>query len=362
MDSELAALVTITLEPLLLCLLANFPLIASGCTRSNTVLMVLSSATKPALLPKFVVFWLSPPVSTGLSINLTLIMPFSMMIYMRKSVCLLLLVFGDRGRISCVAPTNLFIDSNRLLDSGNDIDAINSLKSFLHTHFRIKDLGDLKYFLGIGVSRSKKGIYVSQRKYALEILKDYGFLCARPINFPMEEAKLSDKVPETSYARGIRQPASLPPVSDAGSSELKLRLDGVQRKWGRPTYSSPALSISNSSSSSSQKSVNGVTQVDSASTSNSKACDTYESRRPQVEISQEKQKLASSLFGGSSETERRPSSASHKVSKLNIHASEKPQVPKAAAVHTEVNHEPAPDLLNLGDSTSSIAPTVDPFK
>lgn len=156
-------------------------------------------------------------------------------------------------------------------------------------------------------------------------------------------------VPEPSYAREIRQPASSPPVSDAGSSEPKLRLDGVEIKWGRPTYSSPA---SNSSSSSSQKSANGVAQIDSVSTSNSKARDTYESRRPQVEISPEKQKLASSLFGGSSKTERRPSSANHKVSKANIHASEKPQVPKAAAVHTEVNHEPAPDLLDLGGSAS----------
>ncbi|ONI21456.1 hypothetical protein PRUPE_2G066800 [Prunus persica] len=40
-------------------------------------------------------------------------------------------------------------------------------------------------------------------------------------------------VPEPSYAREIRQLASLPPVSDAGSLELKLRrLDGFQkRKW-----------------------------------------------------------------------------------------------------------------------------------
>ncbi|CAL2274238.1 unnamed protein product [Prunus armeniaca] len=89
--------------------------------------------------------------------------------------------------------TTLLIYVDDILITGNDIDAINSLKSFLHTRFRIKDLGDLKYFLGIEVSRSKKGIYVSQRKYALEILKDYGFLGARPVDFPMEEAKLSDK-------------------------------------------------------------------------------------------------------------------------------------------------------------------------
>ncbi|VVA27052.1 PREDICTED: Retrovirus-related Pol poly from transposon [Prunus dulcis] len=58
----------------------------------------------------------------------------------------------------------LLIYVDDILITGNDIDAINILKSFLHTCFHIKNLGDLKYFLGIEVSRSKKGIYVSQRK------------------------------------------------------------------------------------------------------------------------------------------------------------------------------------------------------
>jgi AP-4 complex subunit epsilon-1 len=174
-------------------------------------------------------------------------------------------------------------------------------------------------------------------------------------------------VSEPSYSRETHQVATVPSVSDSGSLELKLRLDGVQRKWGKPTYSSPSSSTSNSTS---QNTVNGTTtQVDGAGNVNSKARTTYDSRRPQVEISPEKQKLAASLFGGSSQTEKRPASASHKAAKASSHASEKSQAPKAVVVSNEVtvektNHQPPPDLLDLGEPTvtTSSAPLVDPFK
>ena len=35
-----------------------------------------------------------------------------------------------------------------------------SVKKFLHDTFKVKDLGDLKYFLGLEVSRSRKGIHI----------------------------------------------------------------------------------------------------------------------------------------------------------------------------------------------------------
>jgi hypothetical protein len=74
-----------------------------------------------------------------------------------------------------------------------NVNAISTLKQFLHSCFWIKDLGNLKYFLGIEVSRSKKGISISQRKYTLEILKDSGLSGSKPVNFPMEQnVKLSD--------------------------------------------------------------------------------------------------------------------------------------------------------------------------
>ena len=72
--------------------------------------------------------------------------------------------------------------------------SIAAIKKFLHSQFHLKDLGDLKYFLGIEVSSSKNGIFISQRKYALEIIKDAGLLSAAPIDTPMERGlKFSGK-------------------------------------------------------------------------------------------------------------------------------------------------------------------------
>ena len=61
--------------------------------------------------------------------------------------------------------TALLIYVDDIFITGDDINAIVALKQFLYGHFRIKDLGDLKYFLGIEVFRSKKGISISRRKY-----------------------------------------------------------------------------------------------------------------------------------------------------------------------------------------------------
>ena len=46
--------------------------------------------------------------------------------------------------------------------TGNDMVGISSLKSFLHGQFHTKDLRILKYFLGVEVMRSKRGIFLSQ--------------------------------------------------------------------------------------------------------------------------------------------------------------------------------------------------------
>ncbi|RVW88368.1 Retrovirus-related Pol polyprotein from transposon TNT 1-94 [Vitis vinifera] len=48
--------------------------------------------------------------------------------------------------------------------TGSDQDGIQKLKQHLFTHFQTKDLGKLKYFLGIEIAQSSSGVVLSQRK------------------------------------------------------------------------------------------------------------------------------------------------------------------------------------------------------
>jgi Reverse transcriptase (RNA-dependent DNA polymerase) len=57
-----------------------------------------------------------------------------------------------------------------------DDEEILQLKGRLEKEFEVKDLGWLKYFLGIEIIRSMKGIILSQRKYAQDLLSETGML------------------------------------------------------------------------------------------------------------------------------------------------------------------------------------------
>ncbi|KAJ0580529.1 putative RNA-directed DNA polymerase [Helianthus annuus] len=70
---------------------------------------------------------------------------------------------------------------------GNNQRQINITKSVLDKEFSIKDLGPLKYFLGIEVTRTGEGLVLTQRKYVLDILAECGLLGCRPSLFPMEQ-------------------------------------------------------------------------------------------------------------------------------------------------------------------------------
>jgi hypothetical protein len=72
----------------------------------------------------------------------------------------------------------VYVDN--LIIVGNDSDAISHLKVTLQQWFLIKDLGNLKYFLGIEMAISHKGLFLNQHRYVFDLLKDAKMIDAKP--------------------------------------------------------------------------------------------------------------------------------------------------------------------------------------
>lgn len=73
-----------------------------------------------------------------------------------------------------------------MLITGNDHTLIQEAKAALQEKCKIKDLGEMKYFLGIETARSKEGILMNQRKFALELISELGLSGSKPVSTPME--------------------------------------------------------------------------------------------------------------------------------------------------------------------------------
>nr|XP_016462446.1 PREDICTED: uncharacterized protein LOC107785615 [Nicotiana tabacum] len=96
----------------------------------------------------------------------------------------------------------------------------------LQGRFKIKDLEELKFFLGIEFARSNKGILISQRKYALELISKAGLSGAKPASTPME---LNQKLTIVEYDLSFRK-------ENATTDEV-LRDPGIyQRLVGKLLY------------------------------------------------------------------------------------------------------------------------------
>lgn len=89
--------------------------------------------------------------------------------------------------------------------------AVDELKDMLDQQFKLKDLGDLKFFLGLEVARTADGINLCQRKYTLEVLGDAGMLGCKPARIHVDQnLKLSkyegkELQDPSSYRRLIRR-------------------------------------------------------------------------------------------------------------------------------------------------------------
>ncbi|XP_068498274.1 uncharacterized mitochondrial protein AtMg00810-like [Phaseolus vulgaris] len=90
-----------------------------------------------------------------------------------------------QARRQCFTILLVYVDD--IILAGKSISDIEQVTRHLDKVFKVKDLGDLKFFLGLEIARSNKGIHVSQRKYALNIIYEVGLLAAKPCATPMKK-------------------------------------------------------------------------------------------------------------------------------------------------------------------------------
>ena len=94
------------------------------------------------------------------------------------------LVFYHHNSLGQCIYIVVYVDD--IVITSSDQDGIQKLKQHLFTHFQTKDLGKLKYFMGIEMAQSSSGVVLSQRKYALDILEEAGMLDCKPVDTPMD--------------------------------------------------------------------------------------------------------------------------------------------------------------------------------
>ncbi|KAG7584280.1 Reverse transcriptase RNA-dependent DNA polymerase [Arabidopsis suecica] len=92
----------------------------------------------------------------------------SLFVYQRQQSVMLLLLYVDD-----------------MVLTGNDSGLVSKLLSKLNEKFMMKDMGPLKYFLGIQAQFTPKGLFLNQEKYAMDLLETAGMLDCAPMPTPL---------------------------------------------------------------------------------------------------------------------------------------------------------------------------------
>ncbi|MCO5573197.1 hypothetical protein L7F22_026964 [Adiantum nelumboides] len=79
----------------------------------------------------------------------------------------------------------IYVDD--LMIRNDALEAVEHVKAILCKQFDMKDLGELRYFLGIEMIRNEGGIWLLQKKYGLDMLMKYGMADCKPISTPLDQ-------------------------------------------------------------------------------------------------------------------------------------------------------------------------------
>ena len=96
----------------------------------------------------------------------------------------MILPYFFRRTDKCTILLLLYVDDMIII--GDNLSGIQELKDFHSQQFEMKDLGHLNYFLGLEITHSTDGLYITQAKYASELLSRVGLTDSKTIDTSVE--------------------------------------------------------------------------------------------------------------------------------------------------------------------------------
>uniref|UniRef100_A0A803NP85 Reverse transcriptase Ty1/copia-type domain-containing protein n=1 Tax=Cannabis sativa TaxID=3483 RepID=A0A803NP85_CANSA len=98
----------------------------------------------------------------------------------------------------------LLVYVDDIIITGPNLSLLHQLQDSLHKKFKLKTLGHLKYFLSFEVARAKQGLFISQRKYTLQLLEDTRYVGSKPTKTPMDpKIRLDNEIASALTLRGF---------------------------------------------------------------------------------------------------------------------------------------------------------------
>ncbi|GJZ97304.1 reverse transcriptase domain-containing protein [Tanacetum coccineum] len=104
--------------------------------------------------------------------------------FQRGQIDKTLFIKRDQGDILIV---QVYVDD--IIFSSTKKKLCTEFEKMMHKKFQMSSIGELTFFLGLQVKQKEDGIFISQDKYVIEILKKFGFSDVKTASKPMETHK-----------------------------------------------------------------------------------------------------------------------------------------------------------------------------